>query len=112
MRRRRRRLDCGAARCRRLPRAFPGQCRHWRHLRAARDHEPFVTLTAADRLLTLAPLSCGDSLRVYSNGHGQRETIGQHRICWACTASVRALPVWFDATTVQPPRAATILQRG
>ncbi|WP_163799104.1 hypothetical protein [Mycolicibacterium sediminis] len=57
-------------------------------------------------------MSCGDSLRVYSNGHGQRETIGQHRICWACTASVRALPVWFDATTVQPPRAATILQRG
>ncbi|WP_395311299.1 hypothetical protein V4U86_11355 [Mycobacterium sp. AMU20-3851] len=50
--------------------------------------------------------------RVYTNGHGEHETIGQHRICWARTASVRALPVWFDATTVQPPRGATILQRG
>lgn len=106
------RLDCGAARCRRLPGPFPGQRRHCRHLHAARDHEPFATLAAADRRLTLALLSYSDSLRVYTSGHGQRETIGQHRIRWARTAGVSALPVWFDATTVQPPREATILQRG
>lgn len=79
---------------------------------AARNHEPFATLTAADRRMTLALLSYSDSLRIYTNGRGQRETIGQHRICWARTAGVRALPVWFDATTVRPPHEATILQRG
>ena len=79
---------------------------------AAHDHPPFASLAAADRRLTLALLSYSDSLRVYTNGHGQRETIGQHRICWARTAGVSALPVWFDATTVQPPRHAMLLQRG
>lgn len=79
---------------------------------AARDHEPFAALAAADRRLRLALLSYSDSLRIYTSGHGQRETIGQHRICWARSAGVRALPVWFDAATVRPPRDATILQRG
>lgn len=77
---------------------------------AARDH--FAALDLADRRLALALLSYSDSLRVYVNGHGQRETIGQHRICWARTAGVAAVPVWFDATTVAPPRDATLLQRG
>ena len=79
---------------------------------AARNHAPFANLTPADRRLTLALLSYSDSLRVYTNGHGQRETIGQHRICWARTAGVCALPVWFDATSMQPPRTAVLLQRG
>ncbi len=47
------------------------------------------------------------SLRAYKHAarrsqlprHG--ETIGQHRICWARTAGVSALPVWFDGSTVQ-----------
>lgn len=79
---------------------------------AARNHAPFAELTAADRRLALALLSYSDSLRVYTNGHGQRETIGQQRICWARAAGVCALPVWFDATTVRPPRDAVLLQRG
>jgi len=79
---------------------------------AARNYASFANLTAADRRLTLALLSYSDSLFVYTNGHGHRETIGQHRICWARAAGVSALPVWFDTTTVQPPRAAVLLQRG
>ncbi|MGD9515305.1 MULTISPECIES: hypothetical protein [Mycolicibacterium] len=79
---------------------------------AARNRAPFAALAAADRRLTLALLGYSDSLRVYTNGHGHRETIGQHRICWARTAGVCALPVWFDATTVRPPRDAVLLQRG
>ena len=79
---------------------------------AAHDHPPFADLAAADPRLTLALLSYSDSLRVYTNGHGQRETIGQHRIWRARTAGVCALPVWFDATTVRPPRDAVLLQRG
>ncbi len=79
---------------------------------AARDHAPVANLSPTDRRLALSLLSYSESLRVYTNGHGQLETIGQHRICWARTAGVSALPVWFDATTVQPPREATILQRG
>lgn len=79
---------------------------------AARDHPPFAALDLADRRLALALLSYSDSLRVYVNGHGHRETIGQHRICWARTAGIGAIPVWFDATTVAPPRDATLLQRG
>jgi hypothetical protein len=78
----------------------------------ARNHAPFADLTAADRRLTLALLSYSDSLRVYTNGHGQRETTAQQRICWAHTAGVCALPVWFDATTVRPSRDAVLLQRG
>jgi hypothetical protein len=46
------------------------------------------------------------------SGHGHRETIGQHRIRWARTAGVSAVPVWFDASTVCPPRDAVLLQRG
>lgn len=57
-------------------------------------------------------LSYSDSLRVYVNGQGQRETTSQHRICWARTAGIAAVPVWFDATTVASPRDATLLQRG
>ncbi|WP_170292435.1 hypothetical protein [Mycolicibacterium grossiae] len=49
---------------------------------------------------------------MYVNGQGERETIGQHRICWARTAGIAAVPVWFDATTVAPPCDATLLQRG
>lgn len=79
---------------------------------AARNHAPFADLTAADRRLTLALLSYSDSLRVYTNGDGQRETIGQHRTCWTRTAGVCALPVWFDATTVRPSRDAVLLQLG
>jgi len=41
---------------------------------------PFANLTAAHRRLTLALLSYSDSLRVYTNGHGQRETIGQRAL--------------------------------
>jgi hypothetical protein len=48
---------------------------------AARNHEPFADLTTADRRLALALLSYSDSLRIYTNGHDRRETIGQHRIC-------------------------------
>ena len=44
---------------------------------AARHHAPFAGVAAADRRLTLALLSYSDSLRIYSSGHGQRETIGQ-----------------------------------
>jgi hypothetical protein len=79
---------------------------------AARSHMGFANFLSADRRLTLAPLSCSDSLRVYVNGHGHRETIGQHRICSARTAGVLALPVWFDASTVRPARGAVLLQRG
>ncbi|KUH85959.1 hypothetical protein [Mycobacterium sp. GA-1999] len=57
-------------------------------------------------------LSYSDPLRIYISGHGHRETIGQHRICWARTADVSAVPVWFDASTVCPPRYAVLLQRG
>ena len=77
---------------------------------AARNHAPFADFTPADRRLTLALLSYSDSLRVYTNGHGQRETIGQHRICWARTAGDSALPVWFDASTVHPPRLNALAQ--
>ncbi len=79
---------------------------------AARRHPSFASLDPADRRLALALLSYSDSLRVYVNGQGQRETIGQHRICWARTAGIGAVPVWFDATTVAPPRDETLLQRG
>ncbi|HEX7824707.1 MAG TPA: hypothetical protein VF477_07400 [Mycobacterium sp.] len=79
---------------------------------AARNYPPFASLSPADRRLTLALLSYSDSIRVYTNGHGQRETVGQHRICWARTAGVSALPVWFDASTVHPPRSAVLLQLG
>lgn len=79
---------------------------------AARSHAAFANFVPADRLLTLALLSYGDSLRIYVNGHGHRETIGQHRICWARTAGVSALPLWFDANTVRPSRDAVLLQRG
>ena len=47
---------------------------------AALNHAPFANLTAADRRLTLALLSYSDSLRIYTNGHGQRETIGQRAL--------------------------------
>lgn len=80
--------------------------------RAARRHASFANLAPTDRRLALALLSYSDSLRIYTNGAGQRETIGQHRICWARTYGVCALPVWFDTTTVQPPRTAVLLQRG
>ncbi|MEN4478218.1 hypothetical protein [Mycolicibacterium cosmeticum] len=76
------------------------------------SHPSFASLDPADRRLALALLSCSDSLRVYVNGQRQCETIGQHRICWARTADIAAVSVWFDATTVAPPRDATLLQRG
>ncbi|MET0702149.1 MAG: hypothetical protein ABWY93_21045 [Mycobacterium sp.] len=91
---------------------FPASADKAAMSRAARNDAPFANLTAADRRLTLTLLSYSGSLRICTNGQGQRETIGQQRICWARTAGVSALPVWFDATTVQPPRDATILQRG
>lgn len=79
---------------------------------AARSHAAFANFFPADRRRTLALLNYSDSLRVYIDGHGHRETIGQHRIRWARTAGVPALPVWFDANTVQPSRDAVLLQRG
>lgn len=97
-RRPRRKLGRGAARSHGLSRqVLPSP--------APRSHAPLVDLAVADRRLTLALLSYSDSLRVYANGQGQRETIGQRRICWARTAGVCALPVWFDATRC--PRRAT-----
>ena len=79
---------------------------------AARNHAPFANLTPADRRLTLALLSYSDSLRVYTTVTASGNRFGQHRICWARTAGVAALPMWFDAGTVHPPRTAVLLQLG
>lgn len=79
---------------------------------AASSHPSFAFLDPADRRLALALLSYSDSLRVYVNGHGHTETIAQRRICWARTVAIPAVPVWFDGTTVHPPRDGTLLQRG
>lgn len=57
---------------------------HAAQLRARRQPHP-----EAD--CRLAMLSYSDSLRIYTNGDGRRETIGQHCICWARTACVSAL---------------------
>ncbi|MCH9729770.1 MAG: hypothetical protein K0U84_08875 [Actinomycetia bacterium] len=80
--------------------------------RAAREEAHFDSLTKDDRRLALALLSYTDALRIYLNGQGNLETIGQHRICWARTAGVPALPLWFDERSPRPPRTAELLQRG
>lgn len=79
----------------------------------ARKEDPRITgLATADRILAQALLNTHDPIKYFINAHGQLESIGQHRICWARTAGVPALPVWFDASTAHPPRNAVLLQRG
>ena len=79
----------------------------------ARNEDPRITgLATADRMLARAVLNTHDPIKYFVNAQGQLESIGQHRICWARTAGVSALPVWFDGNTVRPPRDAVLLQRG
>ncbi|BBY46609.1 hypothetical protein MARA_00390 (plasmid) [Mycolicibacterium arabiense] len=79
----------------------------------ARKEDPRVTgLARADRILAQALLNTHDPIKYFLNAHGHLESIGQHRICWARTAGVAAVPVWFDASTVRPPRTAALMQRG
>lgn len=79
----------------------------------ARIGDPRITdLATADRILAQALLNTHDPIKYFINGHGQLESIGQHRICWARTAGVPALSVWFDTSTALPPRTAVLLQRG
>lgn len=79
----------------------------------ARDEDPRITsLATADRMLARALLNTHDPIKYFVNGRGRLESSGQHRICWARTADLSAVPVWFAANTVQPPRTATLLQRG
>jgi len=66
----------------------------------------------ADLILAQALLNTHDPIKYFINGHGQLESVGQHRICWARTAGIAALPVWFDTSTAHPPRTAVLLQRG
>jgi hypothetical protein len=78
----------------------------------ARKEDPRITdLATADRILAQALLNTHDPIKYFINGRGQ-QSIGQHRICWARTAGVAALPVWFDTSTAPPPRTAVLLERG
>ncbi len=80
--------------------------------RAAREDSRLHNLARADRRLALALLSYSDSLRVYTTAQGHQEANGQHRICWARTAGVAFLPLWYDDHAPRPPRTAVLLQRG
>ena len=80
--------------------------------RAARGDARLHNLARADRRLALALLSYSDSLRVYTTAQGHQEANGQHRICWARTAGVAFLPLWYDDHAPRPPRTAVLLQRG
>jgi hypothetical protein len=81
---------------------------HW-----ARIEDPRITdLATADRILAQAPLNTHDPIKYFITSHGQLESIGQHRICWARTVGVAALPVWFDRSTAHPPRTAVLFKRG
>lgn len=64
----------------------------------------------ADPSLARALFETVDPIRV--NVVDGPQSIGQHRICWARTAGLPALPVWFDASTVRAPRGTVPLQRG
>jgi hypothetical protein len=76
----------------------------------ARKEDPRITdLATADLILAQALLNTHDPIKYFINGHGQLESVGQHRICWARTAGVAALPMWFDTSTVRPPRTAVLL---
>ncbi|KUH91788.1 hypothetical protein [Mycobacterium sp. IS-1556] len=78
-----------------------------------RENDPHITgLPDDDRRLARAVLNTIDPIKYFVNAHSRLESIGQHRICWARTAGVSAVPVWFDASTVSPPRDAVLLQRG
>lgn len=92
--------------------AFPATADTDTIARAAREDAHFSSLAKDDRRLALALLGYSDSLRIYVNGQGNLETNGQHRICWARTAGVAALPLWFDERSPRPPRTAALLQRG
>jgi hypothetical protein len=77
------------------------------------DDDPRITgLDNADRHLARALLHADEPINYYVNGHGQLELVGQHRVCWARTAGVAAVPVWVGTGTVRPPRGAVLLQRG
>jgi hypothetical protein len=79
----------------------------------ARKEDPRVAgLATADRILAQALLNTHDPIKYFVNAHGRLESNGQHRICWARTAGITALPVWFDTSTAHPPRTAVLLQRG
>lgn len=79
----------------------------------ARNEDSRITALAEDdRRLARAVLNTIDPIKYFVNVHGQLQSIGQHRICSARTTAVSAVPVWFDATTVRPPRDAVLLQRG
>ena len=75
---------------------------------AARSHPSFGSLVPADRRLAL--LSYSDSLRVYVNGQGERETIGSTASAGAAPPALRPCPC--GSTPPPWPRSATRLQRG
>lgn len=79
---------------------------------ASIDDPRIIGLPTAERLLAKALLNTHDPVKYFVNAHGRLESNGQHRICWARTAGVAALPVWFDTATAPPPPNAKLLQRG
>lgn len=79
---------------------------------ARREHPGINDLATADRMLAQALLNTLDPIKYFLNGHGELESSAQHRICWARTAGVPAVPAWFDQNAAAPPSAAVLLQRG
>ncbi len=71
-----------------------------------------ASLATPDRRLALALLNPRDPIKYVPDADGGLRSNGQHRICWARTAQVTRVPVWFDITTATPPANAVLLQRG
>lgn len=80
---------------------------------ASLDDPRIAGLAEADRRLARSLVHAREHIKyvVKRSGSAVLDS-GQHRTCWARTAEVAAMPVWFDAATAAPPRDAVLLQRG
>lgn len=80
---------------------------------ASLDDPRIAGLADPDRCLARSLVHAREHIR-YGVGRSGSVVLdsGQHRTCWARTAGVAAVPVWFDTKTVAPPRDAVLLQRG
>ncbi|NTY63040.1 hypothetical protein FEG63_26270 [Mycolicibacterium sphagni] len=79
---------------------------------ARRDDRHITSLAPPEFRLAQSLLNTRDPIKYWNNRHGHYEANGLHRICWARTAGIPAVPVWFDNTTARPPSDAVLLQRG